>query len=183
MHCTSGLAYMSAANTATCISTKNITQNGVLLPSPYACSPLDNAAPCRITYNTGASDYIEVMCDCALDQQKGYCSRIPGTPEYKNMTAHRKRGYVDSVCHTLDRDDYLALKDSCGNMKDHITWYNMYLSDFTHKYWAHMQNETISTCFQNFVAYSPINYKAAATFYGSVLSAILTAYAIVSLIY
>lgn len=76
------------------------------------------------------------------------------------MTAERKRGYTDSECHTLDRDNYLALKNSCGNMKDHATWYEMYSMNFNHTHWALMQNYNTSICFQSFIKEAPKNYEA-----------------------
>lgn len=160
IHCTSGLAYNSNTNQATWVSTVNITQSGVVLAYPYACSPTDNLIPCRLNYGTGATDYIEVTCDCSTKSQGGYWNRIPGTAAFKNMTAERKRGYTDSECHTLDRDDYLALKDSCGNMKDRATWYEMYSINFNHTYWALMQDYNTSICFQSFIKQAPKNYDS-----------------------
>lgn len=130
---------------AVCVTALNITQNGSLLATPYACDPSDNEVPCQIVYGTGGSDFIEVPCDCSLSGQTGYCDRIPGTEEYKIITNLRRRGYIDSVCHTLDRDNYMALRDSCGNMKDEETWFNMYTENFLHEHWPYMQIEAVST--------------------------------------
>ena len=164
IHCTSGLAYQNSSNTnqAICISAANITQSGSVIASPYQCDPSDNSVPCQINYGSGSSDFITVACACSLSGQTGYCSKIPGTTEFKNMTNLRRRGYIDSVWHTLDRDNYLALKDSCGNLKDHATWYEMYYQNFRLLYWPYMQVSAVSSCFQSFIAFSPTNYENSA---------------------
>lgn len=160
IHCTSGLAYQNSSDTdmAVWVTATAITQDGTALSTPYEWDPTDNSIPCHIEYGSGASDYIEVECKWAMYGQTGYCSKIPGTTEYKVMTNLRRRGYVDSVCHTLDRDDYLALMDSWGNMKDHSTWYTMYYENFKHEYWPYMQVSSVSTCFEKLITYSPIYY-------------------------
>ena len=122
IHCSSGLAYNSATNTATWVTAANITFNGVAISSPYAWTPTDNTKKCLINYGSGASDYISVTCGCSLTGQGGYCKKIPGTSVYATMTALRKRSYEDYACHTLDRYNYLVYQDAWGNMKDFATW-------------------------------------------------------------
>ena len=127
IHCSSGLAYNSATNQATWITAANITFNGAAISNPYPWTPTDNTKKCLINYGSGGSDYISVTWACSLNGQGGYCKKIPGTAQYAIMADKRKRAYLDYKWHTLDRNNYLVYKDTCGNMKDFSTWYTMYI--------------------------------------------------------
>jgi hypothetical protein len=53
------------------------------------------------------------------DQTEGFCGSVIGTNFYKAAVAAKKTVYTNSQCHTLDRDNLLAQKDSCGvGLKD-----------------------------------------------------------------
>ena len=73
-----------------CAAIDKIMQGDKILPSPYECDPTDNESPCviypkNILEDKGevVTEKFEVPCQCALDGEKGYCSKIIGSEEYK----------------------------------------------------------------------------------------------------
>lgn len=54
-------------------------------------------------------------CKCAMtDFETGFCGSVIGTEFYEEYVAAKKELYAVNKCHTLDREDMLAHKDSCG---------------------------------------------------------------------
>jgi len=49
-----------------------------------------------------------------LDGNNGYCSKLLGTEKYKDAMSKRKTVLESSECHTLDRSNFRAQRDSCG---------------------------------------------------------------------
>ena len=123
--CISGLAYESAPNQATCVSATEVIFNGEKTPHPYTCDPRDPDKRCYIKYDTkyssaqwldlGGKDQITVNCSCALsDETSGYCKDVIGTDPYAKYARQMYYILSNSHCHTLDRDDVRAQRDSCG---------------------------------------------------------------------
>ncbi len=55
-----------------------------------------------------------VRCNCALNGNDGYCANILGTQEYRDAMSKLKTVLEASECHTLDRDNFRAQRDTCG---------------------------------------------------------------------
>ena len=58
--------------------------------------------------------FFENHCRCALDGDNGFCGTVLGTGIYKENIAVVKSMLERSNCHTLDRNDLLAQRDTCG---------------------------------------------------------------------
>jgi hypothetical protein len=58
-----------------------------------------------------ATEKFEVPCQCALDGEKGYCSKIIGTEEYKMASSAQYLQREKSKCHTYDRNNYISWLD------------------------------------------------------------------------
>ena len=91
----------------------------------YQCDPTDNESFCIYEYNLTEYnlDAVETgsfsrPCKCGLDGDTGYCSSILGTPELKEGAAAIKNLFSQNQCHTGDRGDYRAMKESCCLAKD-----------------------------------------------------------------
>lgn len=123
--CKSGLAYQSAANEATCVSTSGIWFQNKKLNEPYKCSPQNPADKCTIYFDIptasqtftaeGSRGFIKTNCSCALtDQLDGFCSNVLGTNPYLKYTEEMQKMITKSNCHTLDRDNMRAQKDTCS---------------------------------------------------------------------
>jgi len=115
-YCKSGLAFPLDEFKGNCSATDHIKYNGLKVKAPYECDPTNQAARCWLNYNFSApNDAIPlpqknftVRCSCALDGNKGYCSNIIGTQEYREAVAKLKNVLEASECHTLDRDNFRA---------------------------------------------------------------------------
>ena len=56
----------------------------------------------------------EEHCRCAMDGDSGYCGTVLGTDIYTQNISLVKEMLLKSACHTLDRDNLRAQKDTCG---------------------------------------------------------------------
>lgn len=73
--------------TANCTATDRIVYKNVNLTAPYPCDPSNQTDRCYLFYNASApNDAIPlaqksfpVRCNCALNGNDGYCSKILGT--------------------------------------------------------------------------------------------------------
>lgn len=58
--------------------------------------------------------YVNYACQCAMDGVRGFCGSVLGTKEYAAALYELKPVLEKSNCHTLDRHDFRAHKDTCG---------------------------------------------------------------------
>lgn len=121
-YCKSGLAFPITEFIGNCSATDRIVYNNTNVTAPYECNPTNQFQRCWLFYNYSApNDAItlpqrnfSVRCNCALDGNKGYCSNIVGTLEYREAVSKLKTVLEVSECHTLDRDNFRAQRDVCG---------------------------------------------------------------------
>jgi len=100
-----------------------------------------------------------VPCKCSLDGNNGgYCSSIIGTNYYKEANQAYKTVKERSDCHTLDRDDLRAQKDSCG-IQEGEDWELAVEMMFAVKYWPYVQNQDTFSCIKSFFFDSIDNLK------------------------
>lgn len=159
----SGLAVNTATDTSTCKSVTSITYNGVTVASPYAWTATDTSIKCNLVYGTGASDYIETPCVCALDGTNGYWGSIVGTDEFQKYTAAMKTVLESVKCHTLDREDLRAYREKWGIGTSKDEWRYAIEKRFNVTYWAWIQPETTRNCINAIFADSYTNlYKTSA---------------------
>lgn len=95
-----------------------------MIDSPYMCDPTDNEKKCQLFFNVtnyipgkqSEQRYIETTCRCAMDgrDKVGYCGQVLGTEAYENSLYVLKPVLEKSNCHTLDRWDFRAHRDTCG---------------------------------------------------------------------
>lgn len=144
--CKSGLAYHSGDGEATCAKTSSIEFQSKTLNDPYKCSPQNPDDKCKILFDipvseqpftdNGSRAFVETQCRCALtDQLTGFCDEVIGTLPYESYTQQKRLTLERSQCHTLDRDDLLAQKDSCGRASD---WRLLVDSAFNVTHWPYI---------------------------------------------
>lgn len=189
--CISGLAYESAPNQATCVSATEVIFNGEKTPHPYACDPQDPDVRCLIKYDTkysskqwldrGGKDQITVNCSCALsDETSGYCKDVIGTDPYAKYARQMYYILSNSHCHTLDRDDVRAQRDSCGVGVLDEEWRFAVDLKFNITHWPYIQTPDNYHCVQKFFSDSFINMSLdSAT---TTIAALATAIALVALV-
>lgn len=144
-YCKSGLAYPENSLTARCTSTDHIKFNSRKTASPYQCDPTNNQDKCQLFFNItdyvpgqdAKQDNIDTTCRCALDGDNGFCGSILGTSEYQDALGAIKPVLERSECHTLDRYDYRAQRDSCGIGSGNI-WDNAVNEKFRINYWPYV---------------------------------------------
>lgn len=127
-YCKSGLAFpdyeVKNKYTARCTSTDHIDFDGKMIKAPYECDPTDNAKKCQLFFNVtnyipgqqSEQRYVETTCRCAMDGRPnvGYCGQVLGTKAYEDSLYVLKPVLEKSNCHTLDRWDFRAHRDTCG---------------------------------------------------------------------
>ena len=73
---------------------------------------------------------------------------MPGSTELSSYVTYRKAIDAVNFCHTLDRDNYFRLQQSClvGSDSTYITaWTNSASMSFNVSYWPFIQGSTVST--------------------------------------
>mmetsp|Transcript_36166 Transcript_36166/g.55537 ORF Transcript_36166/g.55537 Transcript_36166/m.55537 type:complete len:118 (+) Transcript_36166:367-720(+) len=101
--------------------------NDTIIEYPFECNATSREYQCELFFevydedaaytNEAKRNYFPNSCKCALDGKKssGYCSSLMGTEKYRNAMAAKQIIMEASNCHTLDRNDMRAQKDSkCG---------------------------------------------------------------------
>jgi hypothetical protein len=93
-YCQSGLAFPVSDKSdptqtisTNCTDTDRIFYEGKNLSDPFKCDPTDQSKQCHIFYNASYPNNVFVLpqksfpvrCNCALDGNHGYCSKILGT--------------------------------------------------------------------------------------------------------
>lgn len=86
-------------------------------------------------------------CNCGLNGNSGFCSNLIGTTKYKDAVASLKSVLEVSQCHTLDRNDFRAQRDSCG-IGPSSTLDEAITAMFEVKYHAYVQDPTVSGCIE-----------------------------------
>ena len=105
-----------------CTATDRVFYTGKNVTWPYSCNPYNQTAKCLLFYNASAPNdalvleqkSFSVRCNCALNGNDGYCSKLLGTTKYKDAMAKRKTVLEASECHTLDRNNFRSQRDTCG---------------------------------------------------------------------
>lgn len=166
-YCKSGIAFPETSTIARCTTTDHIKFNNQVIEKPYKCDPTDNSRMCELYFNV--TDYrpnqplvqkmITTTCKCALDGDNGFCGSVIGTSIYENGLAALKTMYQESTCHTLDRFNLRAQKDSCG-IGPTSEWEAAVTEQFVIKYWPYInaKAETVS-CINEFFSDSLQNLK------------------------
>ena len=144
--CKSGLAIANGSDAGICKSVTNITFNGNTLASPYQCDPTDNSVFCNLVYGSGSSDFVQTSWKCALDGSNGYWGSIIGTDEYKLYTDAIRLVYNSSSCHTLDRENLKAQRESCGIGTSTEQWRYAVQKRFNVTYWPFIQPTSSRNC-------------------------------------
>ena len=154
-YCSSGFAYKSATNTAKWATiTKIVTDLGTQT-SPYKWTATNTANTCNYYYDS--SNYVSSYCEWGLDGSSGYWP-MPGSTELSSYVTYRKAIDLVNFCHTLDRDNYLRLQQSClvGSDSTYTTaWTNSASMSFNVSYWPFIQGSTVSTWMYNVMYFSP----------------------------
>jgi hypothetical protein len=127
----------------------------VELDHPYQCDPTNNHNFCWLAYNSEENvnellEFVGTECKCALDGDRGYCGEVIGTHAYTVALAEMRIMLKNSECHTLDRDNWRAQKDSCGvkNDEDMENWTAAVDNDFNIKNWPYVQSDRVAECFK-----------------------------------
>ena len=103
--CSTGMAFNSNLNEATCTSGTYVTFNGRNLTQPYPCDPSDPTKKCRIYFNTqnsssswfslGTRGYVQNDCKCSMENTSlpgtspGYCGSVLGLEPYTRFIAQK----------------------------------------------------------------------------------------------
>ena len=131
-YCKSGLAFPIFNSTgyaslaANCTAVDHIVFNGIWLNDslPYSCDPTNQSNKCVLVYNASYPNpglnatyaNFSTNCECALTGDDGYCGRLLGTANHAGWVELIKTVLEANTCHTLDRLDIRAWRDSCGNL-------------------------------------------------------------------
>lgn len=109
--CTSGFAYMTAANTGACANFTSVQYNALTVTAPYSCDA-STGLPCTYIFNPLVAG-ISSTCQCPLDgTTNGYC-QYPGPSEFYNYgQALRYIASKSAKCHTTDRYN-IAVHPEC----------------------------------------------------------------------
>jgi len=168
--CVSGMAYPYSDNGAKCTRTNNISQNGLVLENPYKCNVTNPNNLCYLNFSVEQEDFgytfadntnrsfVSSPCKCALtqDQAVGFCGSVLGTREYERAVAALQIVLNNSDCHTLDRHNFRAQKDPCGQGQKDETWQFAVQNMFNVTYWPYIQDSGVYTC---------VNYMFEDSFY------------------
>ena len=129
---------------AKCSQVEKVSFDGEDILSPYKCDPTNTEKMCHYHFisheiiadeltqrsidttestEQGTSNEepefevdgtYEEHCRCAMDGDSGYCGTVLGTDIYTQNISLVKEMLLKSACHTLDRDNLRAQKDTCG---------------------------------------------------------------------
>ena len=183
--CKTGLAFQSAPNEATCVSTKSVIIDGKEAEAPYQCNPADYDNKCVFKFDAEkyanqawldlqgtTNDRINVNCSCSLeDEVTGYCSDVIGTDAYIKYARQMYYVLSNSNCHTLDRYDIRAQRDLCGlPVKTDQEWWFAVSHRFNVTHWPYIHKPENYHCVQKFFADSYINLSLDLALYGFAVS-------------
>jgi hypothetical protein len=107
---------------------------GQNLEYPFECDPTDQSFKCHLFFEVDDEDrnftdaegmsrnFVTNQCKCALDgsPNRGYCSSVIGSMNYRRAMDATAKIQEQSKCHTLDRYNIEAQRDrNCGvGLKD-----------------------------------------------------------------
>ncbi|CDW84930.1 transducin family protein wd-40 repeat family protein [Stylonychia lemnae] len=145
---------------ANCTSVDTIQYKGTILNSAsfWPCDPTQQDIKCFLNFNSTFPDpaaqsktyeNFTVGCGCAMDGFNGYCSKILGTNEYRDAMGLLKEVLENSECHTLDRYDMRAQRDSCG-IRDKGALDKAINSLFNINHWPLVHGQDSTSCIKTF---------------------------------
>ena len=93
-----------------------------------------------------------------MDGNTGFCSSILGTPDFALGASAIKLLFSQSLCHTLDRGDYRALREDCCLAKEY-EWEEAADWNFKINNWPYVnaEDDTVKECFYKMDKMSPAN--------------------------
>lgn len=93
-----------------------------------------------------------------MDGDSGFCSTILGTPDFAEGASAIKQLLGQSLCHTLDRGDYRALREECC-LANEADWEKAAEWNFKINNWPYVnaESETVKECFYKMDKMSPEN--------------------------
>jgi len=112
---------------------------------------------------------VEVFCRCSLDplgSDKGFCESVIGTDIYAKAVSAKKLLYEQSECHTLDREDMRAHRDSCGIGAWTDEWRFAVDKQFNVTHWPYVQDSNVYHCVRKFFADSYVNESLDSALFG-----------------
>ena len=109
---------------------------------------------------------MNVPCKCSFGGPNdilGFCSSILGHEKYQTAVGELANVLQSSNCHTLDRENMRAQKDSCGIGTKNDRWHLAVDKMFNVTYWSYVQVSTAYNCISLFFAdsYFNLNLKSA----------------------
>jgi hypothetical protein len=141
-----------------------------VLDAPYNCTPSDTITPCKINFvvddddvaytKVGNRAFVQVPCKCSLGGTKGpqgFCASVIGSDYYSDAVTNLANVLGSSGCHTLDRNNMRAQKDSCGIGVDSDSWRMAVDKMFNVTYWPYVQVSTAYNCISMFFSDSYYN--------------------------
>ena len=139
---------------------------------PYDCIATNPDKKCNIEFETGSSTKkgsVEVFCRCSLDplgSDKGFCESVIGTDIYAKAVSAKKLLYEQSECHTLDREDMRAHRDTCGIGAWTDEWRFAVDKQFNVTHWPYVQDSNVYHCVRKFFADSYVNESLDSALFG-----------------
>ena len=100
----------------------------------------------------------EYNCQCAMDGDSGFCGTVSGTYIYKDNITLVKNILEKNECHTRDRYDQRAWKDSCGGAST-ADWEAAVEGKFKLNYWPYINVERKRDCIEQTFSDSLTNLK------------------------
>ena len=116
----------------------------------------DAIAEAQVDINALAT--FEYNCQCAMDGDSGFCGTVQGTDIYKENITLVKNVLEKNECHTKDRYDQRAWKDSCGNTST-SEWEGAVESKFKLNHWPYINVERKRECIEQTFSDSLTNLK------------------------
>lgn len=117
-----------------------------------------------------------------MDGNNGYCSKLLGTTIYKTAMESWKNVLDDSQCHTLDRNNLRAQRDSCGlNDADKLDKAVELLFNINH--WPLVQGTSSTSCIKSLFGDSLQNQQKMMAILGRSLSMIASVFLAMCLLF
>lgn len=179
-YCEYGLAFPTNQYSGNCTQVDRVEFAGKEIKSPYKCNPRNNTEKCRFFFNTtiwdgttkAESDYFETPCQCSMDGDSGFCASVLGTEDYAEGASKIKNLFQQNLCHTNDRGDYRAMRESCC-LANENEWEEAAAFSFKLNNWPYVNAEdpAVRDCFYYIDKNSPTNLMKDTAIYlkGSIL--------------
>eukprot|EP00347_Sterkiella_histriomuscorum_P000911 403374054 len=167
-YCKSGFAFPllpTSITQANCTSVEKIMyQLGsqklqLFQENSFNCSVTNQTNKCELNFlaeypnpskNASQRKYQDflVECGCAMDGNNGYCSQVLGTDIYRNAVQALRQVLQESACHTLDRNDFKAQRDTCG-ISDKSVLDSAIDQLFNVNHWPLVQGDQTTNCIKS----------------------------------